>query len=188
MLRLLPLLLTLLSCSSPKTNELVKDPINQTTATKHQASEQESEPDCVFNNDYKGLTESYLNELKVTDYTWDDSLKQALIARDQDTVFYTVGGCTHMNFMAGIKLTRDTHLLTDSAFFIGKALELAIEFKFDQIESQIRAGKIKKADHEDDTNWYMIEDTDYEDNLIFNGVEILTVANGRVVIISQYFN
>lgn len=131
----LPLFLMLLSCLNPKTNELVTDSINQTTPTNPQASDQEPEQDCVFNNDYKGLTESSLNELKITDYTWDDSLKQALIARGQDTVFHTVGGCTHMNFMVGIKLTQDTHLLTDSAFFIGKALELAIEFKFDQIES-----------------------------------------------------
>jgi len=55
----------------------------ETTST----SEKESDDDCVFNNDYKGLTTDWLKELKITEFVWRDDLKQALVPKGQDTVF-----------------------------------------------------------------------------------------------------
>ncbi|MBX2900059.1 MAG: hypothetical protein KF775_10425 [Cyclobacteriaceae bacterium] len=186
MQRLLLVLFFLLSCSSTKTNELAIDSTNDTLLNKQPVKDLES--DCVFNNDYKGLTADWLSELSITHFEWDDNLKQAQIARGQDTVFVSKGGCTHMNFLVGIQLAQDTHLLSDSTFFVSKALELATEFKLEQFESMIKLGKLKKVQGEEDVNQYEIEDNNPEDNLYFNGIGIITTAKGRLIIISQYFN
>lgn len=186
MQRLAPILLLLLGCSSPKPNELAINSSSDSALTNQLVPDAES--DCVFNNDYKGLTEDWLKELDITHYEWDDKLNQALIARGQDTIFVSQGGCTHMNFLVGIQLARDTHLLSDSTFFVSKALELATEFKLEQFESMIKLGKLKKVQGEEDVNQYEIEDNDPEDNLYFNGIGITTTAKGRLIMISQYFN
>ena len=89
------------------------------------------EEDCVFNNDYKGLTTDWLKELKIEAFIWRDDLKQALVPKRQDTVFLQRGGCTHSGFVVEFKLTDDQHLLTDSAYWITKALELSCEYQMD---------------------------------------------------------
>jgi hypothetical protein len=156
----------------------------ETTST----SEKESDDDCVFNNDYKGLTTDWLKELKITEFIWRDDLKQALIPKGLDTVFLQQGGCTHSGFVVELKLTDDQHAITDSAYWITKALELSREYQMDHYEQMIREGRIKKAESGEANLWYEIDDNNIDDNLIFNGIEITQEGRGKRISISQYFN
>lgn len=160
------------------------DSIDTTSASE----EKSDDDDCVFNNDYKGLTIDWLKELKITEFIWRDDLKQALIPRGLDTVFLQQGGCTHSGFVVELKLTDDQHAITDSAYWITKALELSREYQMDYYEQVIREGKIKKAESGQTSLWYEVEDKDVDDNLIFNGIEIAQDGQNKRVSISQYFN
>jgi hypothetical protein len=147
------------------------------------------EEDCVFNNDYKGLTTDWLKELKIEAFIWRDDLKQALVPKGQDTVFLQQGGCTHSGFVVELKLTDDQHAITDSAYWITKALELSGDYQMDHYEQMIREGKIKKVESGQTSVWYEIEDNNIEDNIIYNGIEITQEGGtSRRINISQYFN
>jgi len=43
-----------------------------------------------------------------------------------------------------LKLTDDQHAITDSAYWISKALELSREYQMDQYEQMIREGRLRK--------------------------------------------
>lgn len=146
------------------------------------------EEDCVFNNDYKGLTTDWLKELKIKDFIWREDLKQALIPKGQDTVFISKGGCTHSGLSVELKLTNDNHSITDSTYWTKKALDISREFQMDHYERMIKEGKIKKAESGQTSTWFEIVDNDPEDNLIYNGVEISLDGQSKKVSISQYFN
>lgn len=168
-----------------------KTPIETTdsiNSIETSTSEESDDDDCVFNNDYKGLTTDWLKELNITEFVWRDDLKQALVRKGQDTVFFSKGGCTHSGLLAELKLTNDDHSLTDSTYWVEKALALSVEYQFDHYEQMIRAGKIKKAESGATKIWYEIEDNDVDDNLIYNGIEITQDGKHKRINISQYFN
>jgi hypothetical protein len=184
----------LISCTQQKTNTEAADSLKTKTITRDTTkdtatnSNPASEEDCVFNNDYKGLTSDWLAELKIKKFIWREDLKQALVPKGQDTVFVSQGGCSHSGFSVELKLTNDNHSLADSAYWIKKALDIAIEYQMDHYERMIKEGKIKKADSRRTSAWYEIDDNDIEDNLIYNGIEITLDGQDRRVSISQYFN
>ena len=147
-----------------------------------------NEFDCVFNNDYKGLTTDWLAELNIKDFIWRSDLEQALIAKKQDTLFVSQGGCVHFGFLVELKLTNDKHAIGDSIFWINKALELAKEFKMDHYEQMINQGRIRKVQDNDTNVWFEIDDNDTDDNLFYNGIEIVFNGQEKRMSISQYFN
>lgn len=157
----------------------------KTTSTSNQEKDQE---DCVFNNDYKGLTTDWLAELRITEFIWREDLKQALVPKGQDTVFLSKGGCTHFGLLVELKLTNDHHDLTDSTYWIDKALALSVEYRMEHYEKMIREGKIKRTENAGSNVWYEIDDDDTEDNMIYNGVEISQEGNSKKVNISEYIN
>lgn len=183
----------LISCAKQNNNSNETADTVKTNALIDEKNEAEdananSEEDCVFNNDYKGLTEEWLKELNIHDYTWRPDLYQALILKEKDTVFLSKGGCTHFGFSVEIKLTNDNHPLTDSIFFIQKVLELATEFEMEHYKQTIEEGRIQKAGHGETNIWYEVEDDDPEDNLIYNGIEIIADGQNKKISISQYYN
>jgi hypothetical protein len=146
------------------------------------------EDDCVFNNDYKGLTSGWLGELKIENFIWRDDLKQALVPNGQDTVFLSRGGCSHSGLSVELKLASDNHSITDSTYWITKALNLATEYQMDYYEQMIKERRIKKAESGPTSVWYEVEDNDLEDNLIYDGIEIIDDGQNKRISISQYFN
>src|SRR5258706_586911 len=181
----------LISCTQENKKTETADTLNTikpTTEKDSTANTNSEEDDCVFNNDYKGLTSDWLTELKIKDFIWRDDLKQALVPTGQDTVFVSKGGCSHSGLLVELKLTNDNHSLSDSAYWIKKALNIAIEYQMDHYERMIKEGKIKKTESGQTTTWYEIDDNDLEDNLIYNGIEITLDGQNKRVSISQYFN
>ena len=184
----------LFSCTQQNKSTETTDTLNRTAEptagrdiTVNPTTDTENE-DCVFNNDYKGLTTDWLKELKIEAFIWRDDLKQALVPKGQDTVFLQQGGCTHSGFVVELKLTDDQHAIADSAYWITKALELSGEYQMDHYEQMIRKGKIKKTESGQKNVWYEIKDNDIDDNLIYNGIEITQDGSNKRLNISQYFN
>jgi hypothetical protein len=149
---------------------------------------EDAKEDCVFNNDYKGLTIGWLKELNKSNFIWRNDLEQALIPVGQDTVFLSQGGCFHFGFLVELKLTNDNHSLSDSVYWINKALALANEYEMDQYQKMIRSGKIRKVQDGKTTVWYEVEDDNPDDNLYYNGIEITSGPTSKRLSISQYFN
>jgi hypothetical protein len=164
--------------------------ISDTTVTwvEEGLEKEEDEEDCVFNNDYKGLTTGWLKELKKSNFIWRNDLDQALIPKGQDTVFLSQGGCVHFGFLVELKLTNDNHILSDSVYWVHKALALATEYNMDHYQKMIQAGKIRKAQDGESAVWYEVDDDKPDDNLYYNGIEITFEATSKRISISQYFN
>lgn len=183
----------LISCSQSNKNTETADTLKTSKPTVNKDSvdnttSDSDEEDCVFNNDYKGLTTDWLTELKIKEFTWRDDLKRAIVAKGQDTIFFSKGGCTHSGLSIELKLTNDNHAITDSTYWIKKAFDLSIEYHMDHYEKMMKEGKIRKADSGMTTVWYQIDDDDIEDNLIYNGIEIVENGRDKRISISQYFN
>jgi hypothetical protein len=89
---------------------------------------EKGESDCIFNDDYKGLTFDWLAEVGKRDFVWRKDLHQALIAAGHDTIYVSKGGCEHFVFLVELRLGEDHHTIADSTFWISTALSLASEF------------------------------------------------------------
>jgi hypothetical protein len=93
---LLYLSIGLLICCAPQnkitetvdTLSTVQQAVNKGSTANTDANPEEG--DCVFNDDYKGLTSDWLAELKIKNFIWRDDLKQALVSKGQDTVFMAI--------------------------------------------------------------------------------------------------
>lgn len=192
----------LISCSQPNKNTETADTLRTTekvdtikpteTAkekdTTTNTNSDSDEEDCIFNNDFKGLTTNWLAELNIKDFIWRDDLKKALVLIGQDTVFFSKGGCTHSGLLVELKLTNDSHPITDSTYWINKVLGLSTDYEMNHYSKMIREGKIRKAHSGQKNVWYEIDDDDPEDNLIYNGIEIVQDGRNKRISISQYFN
>ncbi len=167
-----------------------EETISDTTITwiEKGAKREEDEEDCVFNNDYKGLTIGWLKELNKPNFIWRNDLDQALIPMGEDTVFLSQGGCVHFGLLVELKLTNDNHAISDSVFWVHKALNLATEYKMDHYQKMIEVAKIRKAQDGETKVWYEVDDNDPDDNLIYNGIEIKFEAASKRISISQYYN
>lgn len=156
--------------------------------TTYTAQEESDDDDCIFNNNYKGLTSEWLKELNITEFIWRDDLKHAVVPKGKDTLFFAKGGCTHSGILVELKLANDSHDLADSIYWIDKALTLSAKYRMDHYEKMIRERKIKKANSGEANVWYEVEDNNAQDNLFFNGIEISQEQTGKRISISQYFN
>jgi hypothetical protein len=148
---------------------------SDTTANKFEAE------DCMFNDDYQGLTTEWLQESKIDKFIWREDLKRALLPKGEDTVFFGKGGCSHFGQSVSLKIRNDNHLISDSVFWIKKALQLSIDFKMPYYEKMIIQKRITKGQTWERSSWYLIMDDNMEDNLIYNGIEISVDGNSKSV-------
>ena len=146
------------------------------------------EDGCAFNSDYKGLTTAWLEELEIRNFTWKEKLAMACVASGKDTIFVSEGGCEHYGKIVELTLSRDTHLLSDSTFWIDRALQLAHEFKLNDYVEMINDGHLRKTQGNNSSVWYEMDDMDLSDNLYYNGIEITVEKHDKRISISQYLN
>jgi len=148
------------------------------------------EEDCVFNNDYYTLTMEWLKEVNETNFTWHPDLYSALIPLGQDTISLSRGGCVHFNISVELKMTNDSHLISDSAFWMQRTLKLADQYGMDHYSKMIREGKVRSVPEQvnDTHTWFEVDDNDPEDNLFYNGIEITFEGKAKRIHITQYFN
>lgn len=141
--------------------------------------------DCVFNNNFKGLTTEWLAELKITNFIWREDLKSALIPNGIDTTLLSKGGCGHFGISVELILRTKTAELSDSAYWISKALDIADQYKMTDYAELIRKGKLKISDKDEDRVWYeVLSETDTE---VYEGISVIMNKDFKRLTMSKYF-
>lgn len=182
------LLIVTLSCSDKKTqkeNTIVKN-IKSDTVLKIE-EELENNSDCVFDDDYKKITEEWLNELEIKKYVWDSKTNKATLLYNGDTLNVYKGGCYHFISSVEIKTNIYPNKELDSTL-ISKINDIACKFKFDNYCKKLIEGRFKKIDNSNSSFFLEFEDDDPEDNLVSEGIEILEKEKSTIITISQYYN
>jgi hypothetical protein len=190
---------TFISCSNNKQNETAITPVDTgsiagkpVTIDSAVESTPSVEDTCVFDNDYKGLTMDWVEELKASGFMWDDKMVAAIKVIDGDTIILAQGGCSHFGVSAEWRVS-DKHDLTDSAYWIRKALQFAKEYQLTDYVSFIEERSFYK--HRDDESrddkskvYYQIIDTVKITNIVYDGILIETRPEGKTISLSKYFN
>jgi hypothetical protein len=150
------------------------------------------EDTCIFNNDYKGLTMGWVEELKASDFVWDEKKLAAIKVIDHDTILLAQGGCYHFGISAEWRIS-DQHDLADSVYWIRKALQFANEYQMTDYASFITDGRFY-GQHDDESRkdrsrvYYMVIDTTKITNIVYDGILIETRPEGKTISLSQYVN
>ena len=148
----------------------------------------QSENDCTFNNDYKGLTTEWLSELGKTDFIWNVKSNQAEIRSGQNTIVVSKGGCVHFNTLVELKIGKDTHTLEDTEYWRKKALYLATEFDLKHYKKMLEENNFNLIKARKSVIVFDIKDDKIDDNLFYVGVEINFENNSKVISLSEYYN
>ncbi len=187
------LLMLAVSCSTKndtKTIEALKS--DSTTISKVDSDsvkeEESSEGDCVFNNDYFGLTKEWIKELKLEMYEWDSVNYRAIVPDGADTIYFTKGGCGHFGISFEFKLHEDHHPLTDSSYWINKSMMIAKRLNFYFFDKSVAAGQFRMERNRENSIWFDVKDDQLEDNLIYDGIEVTEKRDEKIVSMVVYYN
>ncbi|MFD1604447.1 hypothetical protein ACFSJW_13645 [Flavobacterium artemisiae] len=183
------ILILTISCSEKKTNKensIIKKSKSDTVA-KTANTEIENNPDCVFDNNYKKVTEEWLDELEIKNYVWDAEINKAKLIYDGDTLTVFKGGCNH--FISSVEIKTDIYPNKElDTSLIRKINEIACKFKFDNYCKKLIDGQFKRNNTSNSSFFLEFEDDDPEDNLISEGIEILEKKKSTIIKISEYYN
>jgi len=188
------ILVLLTCCSSDKektevsNSTIVDSPMVVDESILDTTASEQSDDDCIFNNDYRGLTLEWLTELKKKDFIWRADLDEALIPIGQDTVFISKGGCDHFGISVELKLVNDNHSISDSTYWIQSALKLADDYNMEQYRKAIKEGKLRKSQDGENSIWFEVDDDNVDDNLYYVGIEVTFEEKSKRISISQYYN
>jgi|GEM_PF-1010740 len=150
--------------------------------------QEENIEDCVFNNDYKGLTAGWLKELNIQDYEWDSNRNNAIIIDGRDSILVTQGGCYHFGFTVTQKLMNENVSFDSLSYWIDKSILLAEKFEFDNYLKSLKDSTFTIENEELHSIWISVEDDNIDDNLFYSGIELKREDNNSKITISQYYN
>jgi hypothetical protein len=204
---ILLILIFLFSCSHDrKTTEKIEETVHQSetenfvidsvvsksdeSELNNQAKKEQSQitySDCIFDNDYKGLTSKWLEELSISNYIWKDELNGALIPSEKDTIFISKGGCDHFDYLVELRIYDNNDSSSDSLTIISKASEIADRYRMNHYSKMIKEGQLKRIENESSI-WYEIPDDNMNDNIFYNGIEYKFDGLTKVISISKYIN
>jgi hypothetical protein len=158
---------------------------------KKRAAEKDSssvEHDCVFNDDYQGLTDEWLKEINKNNFVWKSDINRAVVIDGPDSIFLSKGGCGHFGISVELRIPNDRHLISDSTFWIERTLRLADEFGMDHYSKAIRSKSLRKVQDSPTKIWFEVEDDAGDDNLYYDGIEVCVEGGVSRIGISQYYN
>ncbi|MBE8726405.1 hypothetical protein [Flavobacterium hungaricum] len=183
------ILIITISCSEKKTkteNSIIKNSKSE-TVSKTDNNELENHSDCIFDDNYKKITEKWLSELEIKKYVWDSKINKAILIYNGDTLHVFKGGCNHFISSVEIKTNIYPNKELDTSL-IRKINNIACKFKFNNYCKKIVEGQFKKNKNGDSSFFLEFEDDDPEDNLISEGIEILEKEKNTIIKISEYYN
>lgn len=144
--------------------------------------------DCFHSDDYEGLTKEWMNDLGKTDFIWLGNKHEAAFPIGQDTIFVSRGGCVFFKTLVCYKLYGDYHAITDSTYWLNKAVSLASEFGFHHYEQMILSNRITSMEKKGNVMWFGIEG-DYADaGVYYSGVGIYDKKEWREIYMSRYLD
>ncbi|SEP80714.1 hypothetical protein [Epilithonimonas lactis] len=185
----LSILMMSLSCSQKKTDTVnVKIENNKSdTVETRKENELENNPDCVFDDNYKKLTEEWLSEVDIKTYIWDSKINKATLIYEGDTLTLYKGGCNH--FVSSVEIKTDIYPnnISDSNL-LTKINNIACKFKFENYCKKLMESRFKKINTGNSSYFLEFEDDDPEDNLISEGIKISEKGRRTIIEISEYYN
>ena len=205
---LLLILFTFCFCSSKKNNSIestaqsdiepIKGSVNINSklaskqqdelTTTEQMDKNHADEDCVFNNDYYTLTSEWLIESGYKNFLWNDSLKHAKIYQNGDTIVLSKGGCYHFGYTAELRLYNDTTTIANTERWVDLSIGLANRFGFEYYAVALKDQRFTKVSETDNSFWLEIIDIDPEDNMFYNGVEVIVTDTYNSISLSNYYN
>ncbi|MCC9019910.1 MULTISPECIES: hypothetical protein [Flavobacterium] len=183
------IVITTLSCSEKKHKQktLQSKKTKSDSVIKVDDALLENNSDCVFDDNYKKITEEWLSELEIKKYVWDSKNNRATLVFNGDTLTVYKGGCDHFVSSIEIKTAIYTKKESDSAL-IRKINDVACKFKFNNYCKKLIEGQFKRIDNSDSSFFFEFKDDDPEDNLISEGIEIFLKEKSTIIKISEYYN
>lgn len=152
------ILIISLSCTEKKTqieNTIIKN-IKSDSAAKIDGDELENDSDCVFDDNYKKITEEWLSELEIKKYIWDSKSNKATLIYNNDTLTVYKGGCTHFVSSVEIKTNIYPNKELDSTL-IRKINDVACKFKFNNYCKKLIEGQFKKIDNSNSSFFWSLK-------------------------------
>ncbi|NME71891.1 hypothetical protein [Flammeovirga aprica] len=168
--------------------EVPKDTIIQTKVETQVSKEKVIvEPDCIFDDDIKGITTKWVNQLGYKSFQWDSLNYHIAVARDQDSLFLSQGGCYHFNTSVILKATSNIGL--DSMdYWIEECIKLAKETGFKDYENSLSDYSYSIENHSAFQKIILINVENAMENIVYNGI-VLKKDNDIIEIsISEYIN
>ncbi len=185
------ILIITLSCSDKKTQkvnikpEKIKSNKILETAVN---DELEKNSDCIFDDNYKKITEEWLREVGIKKYVWDSKINKATFIYNGDTLIVSKGGCYHFISSVEIKTDKPENKVVVDSTILTKINDIACKFKFNNYCKKLTEGRFKKIENSNSSFFLEFEDDDPEDNLISEGIQILEKENRIIIKISEYYN
>lgn len=184
------ILIITLSCSEKKTqkeNITIKNIKSDTVLKTEVDDELEDNSDCIFDDNYKKVTEDWLNEAKIKNYVWDSKINKAILIYNGDTLTFYRGGCNH--FISSVEIKTDIYPNKElDSTLLRKINDIACKFKFNNYCKKLIEGRFKKIDKGNSSFFLEFEDDDPEDNLISEGIQFLEKDKRTIIEISEYYN
>lgn len=184
------LLLTITICCSEKKTPTEKSTIKKIksdTVSKTDDKQLENDSDCVFDDDYKKITEEWLHELEIKEYSWDSKTNKATLVYNGDTLTVYKGGCYHFISSVEIKTALYPNKELDSSL-TKKINDIACKFKFDNYCKKLIEGRFKKINNSNSSFFLQFENDNPEGNLVSEGIQILEKQKNTIIQISEYYN
>ena len=161
--------------------------IKSDTVSTTDKEELENESDCVFDDDYKKITEEWLSELEIKKYVWDSKTNKAIVIYNGDTIILYRGGCSH--FISSVEIKTDIYpnKAIDSTL-LRKINDIACKFKFTNYCKKLSEGLYKKTENSNSSFFLEFEDDNPEDNLFFEGIQIIEKEERTIINMLEYYD
>ncbi|PIB34246.1 hypothetical protein BFP72_01765 [Reichenbachiella sp. 5M10] len=155
---------------------------------QHTADDTPVESNCIFDDDYYGLTTEWAEQSGLTNYRWDSLDQRLLIPYEGDTLLITKGGCDHFGISVQLRLYQDTTSMTQPNTWVIRSMELAQLLNYVQY-TQVLSGINDPALYEESGVYFIdIPDDNTEDNQYYTGIKIESFDEYTALSFGSYIN
>lgn len=143
--------------------------------------------DCVFNDDIKGVTLDWIDEIKASGFVWNPEKNMAIKLIGDDSIKLWKGGCNHF-YIHTEWSGPDTHNTTDSSYWISKALTIAEEYQLKDYVAFINEGRLQRDHQAEIVVVYNMLDTAQYTNTYYDGIVIEDHGQRKTLTLSSFYN
>ena len=144
--------------------------------------------DCIFNNDFKTLTQAWINESSTNySFIWIEE-ENSYFAKlsNEESIWVSKGGCNHFAIILTYKTTKSIDL-DDKDYWLNKTIELSTQFKLDFFLDSVNQNSSKLEFEKEGLRIYSISTSETESR-ISEGVIVEEQGRTISLILSYYIN
>lgn len=148
-----------------------------------------TQDDCIFNSDFKGLGEEWVDSLNLkTKFNYDSLTKRYTATLNHvGQVSLIIGGCSHFQKTATISFI-DSTPFSNKLYWIAKAKELSSLLHMDFFTEKLGGVTAKNVKQRSEKLLTIeVELDEFQENLISDGVVIKRDSSGQIIVILSYY-